>query len=112
MNALQTNRAKYLALVFGVIVALAALRGVARTNEAPPFPTQLGVEDTEFIFAGKCPHGENYRLHQYQKSVQGESLWFYDYQGPAGVGSVGTPTTPQVMSSRICRASAEILGVY
>jgi hypothetical protein len=112
MKFLPTKRAKYMAIISGLIAALATWQTLALTKQSPLLQTPLGPDDTEFIFVGKCHTGETYRIHQYSTMINGESLPFYDYQGPAGIGRVGTPATPQVLSARICRPSAEIVSVY
>jgi hypothetical protein len=112
MTFLQLNSAKYRFIVFGAIIGMAALHVMSGTREASRLYVSTGPDDTEFIFAGKCPNGESYRMHNYAKTIQGESLSFFDYQGPAGQGSVGTTATAQVMAARICRSSAEIMSVY
>jgi hypothetical protein len=69
---------------------------------------ELGNDELDFVFMGKCPNGELYRLKSYQQSINGASVSFYDYQGPAGQGTVQTKTHPKTMAARICRALAEI----
>lgn len=72
----------------------------------------LGNDDETFVFMGKCPNGEMYRLKAYQKWVDGTSESFYDYDGPAGKGSVQTKTSPRTLAVRICRKLAEIRSDY
>ena len=112
MTFFQVNSVKYKLIAGSVIIGIAALHGLGETSEASSLYAAPGPDDIEFIFAGKCPNGENYRIHNYPKTVQGESLSFFDYQGPAGQGSVGTSATAQVMAARICRSAAEISSVY
>jgi hypothetical protein len=112
MKFLPIKRAKYVAIISGLIAALATWHTLALTKQAPHAQKPLGPDDTEFIFVGKCHTGESYRMHHYSTTINGESLAFFDYQGPAGTGRVGTPATPQVLSARICRPSAEIVSVY
>jgi hypothetical protein len=69
---------------------------------------ELGNDDLDFVFMGKCPNGELYRLKSYQQWINGVSVSFYDYQGPAGQGTVQTRTPPKTMAVRVCRALAEI----
>ena len=69
------------------------------------------AEDT-FVFAGKCPNGESYRLFSYQKSTGASSQSFYDYEGPAGKGTVQSDTQPKVMTVRVCRKLAEIINTH
>lgn len=67
-----------------------------------------GGEEGEYLFAGKCPNGESYRLFSYQVVVHGDAKSFYDYEGPAGRGQVRTNTPPKTMAVRVCRELAEI----
>lgn len=72
-------------------------------------PTKDNQEET-FTFAGRCFNGEPYRLFLYQKSVAGFSQSHYDYDGPAGKGTVQSDTSPKVMAARVCRKFAEIIN--
>lgn len=78
-------------------------------REAKPWDMALGEDEQEFRFMGRCPDGATYRLHAYLKTVNDVNLPFYDYQGPAGVGTVKTAISPKVMAARVCRQRAEIL---
>lgn len=82
----------------------------ATPSEATDVRKPLGNDDDTFIFMGRCPHGEVYRLLSYDKEVNGLKQSFYDYEGPAGKGTVKTKTEPRVMMSRVCLALAEIAG--
>ena len=77
--------------------------------EAKPMVLALGEDEHEYGFMGRCPDGRTYRLHAYQKPVNGVNLPFYDYQGPAGAGTVKTAISPKVMAARVCRELAEIM---
>lgn len=68
----------------------------------------LGNDDETYVFMGRCPNGEMYRLKAYQKWVNGTSESLYDYEGPAGKGTVQTKTPPKTLAVRICRKLAEI----
>ena len=41
--------------------------------------------------------------------IDGQTNWHYDYEGPAGKGSVSTRATPRTMSVRVCTKLAEII---
>jgi hypothetical protein len=82
----------------------------AREVRAANAQVQLGNDDNTFIFAGRCPNGAMYRVHSYEQVQDGLTQSFYDYQGPAGKGTVRTSATPQTMVARICREMAEIKG--
>jgi len=69
---------------------------------------QIGNNDNEFIFAGRCINGESYRIYSYDKNIDGHSKSFYDYEGPVGQGTVMTNASPKTLAERICRQTAEI----
>jgi hypothetical protein len=66
-------------------------------------------EDT-FVYAGQCFNGEPYRLFLYQKNIAGVPHAHYDYEGPAGTGTVQSESAPKVMKARVCRKDAEIIS--
>ena len=70
----------------------------------------LSNDEAAFVFAGKCPSDEPYRLVSYQKNVSGLTHSFYDYEGPNGKGTVQSETSPKVMAARVCRKMAEIIN--
>jgi hypothetical protein len=71
---------------------------------------QLGNDDTNFMFGGVCPNGEPYKIVAYQQVVDNVPQAFYDYEGPAGKGTVRTTASPKTLSVRICRKLAEIIN--
>jgi hypothetical protein len=68
----------------------------------------LGNDEDAFIFSGRCPNGQTYRLFSYQTQVNGLTQFFYDYEGPVGKGTVKTRATPKTLAARVCRPLAEI----
>ena len=68
----------------------------------------LANDDDTFVFMGRCPSGEVYRLFSYDKEAGGRQRSFYDYEGPAGKGTVKTQTAPRVIMTRVCLPLAEI----
>lgn len=70
--------------------------------------TKIGNDEETFTFVGKCPNGSAYRVVSYQAELEGTRQSFYDYQGPAGKGTVRTNTSPQKMVVRLCREQADI----
>ncbi len=60
------------------------------------------------MFTGRCPTGNTYRIHSYQMDVDGLTQAFYDYEGPAGKGTVRTNAPPKKMALRVCNAFADI----
>jgi hypothetical protein len=92
-----------------VVMSVVALSStsIASADAISPALT-LGNEDTSFVFMGTCPNGAMYRLKAYEKWVDGTALSFYDYEGPAGQGTIHTKTPPKTIAARVCRALAEI----
>ncbi len=86
----------------------AQVTAATETSANTQVATHLGNDDDTFVFMGRCPSGTSYRLFAYDKQVNGVQKSFYDYQGPAGQGTVKTKTAPKVMVSRVCLALAEI----
>lgn len=84
-----------------------SLGSIASANPVRIAPV-LGNDFETYVVMGKCPNGEMYRLKAYQKFVDGTSESFYDYEGPAGKGSVQTKTSLRTLAVRICRKLAEI----
>jgi hypothetical protein len=91
-------------MVYTVTLSLAN----AGEAKAKHLQVQPGNNDTEFIFAGRCMNGESYRIYSYEKNIDGAVKSFYDYEGPAGKGTVITSASPKTVAERICRHSAEI----
>jgi hypothetical protein len=81
---------------------------VALVDKAAQTTKNMGNDENTFIFAGRCPNGQAYRLFSYQAEVEGLTQSFYDYEGPAGKGTVKTQATPKTVAVRVCRALAEI----
>jgi hypothetical protein len=84
-------------------------QGIARGSEPLKLPDVLGNDDSEFVFAGKCPDGEMYRIFAYSQRIQGQTISMYDYSGPAGQGTIRSNTTPRTLAVRVCRKQAEII---
>lgn len=70
--------------------------------------TKIGNDEETFTFTGKCPNGAAYRVVSYQMESEGTRQSFYDYQGPAGKGTVRTNVSPQKMVVRLCHELADI----
>jgi len=77
-----------------------------------PAKTESINDEESFVFGGKCDSGEPYRLYAYQKFTNGQLLSFYDYEGPAGKGTVQSNTIPKVLAARVCRKLAEIVNTH
>jgi len=88
---------------------LASSMTVGAAMPSPFVVPKVNPEET-FTFAGKCFNGEPYRLFLYQKNIAGISQSHYDYNGPAGTGTVQSETPPKVMAARVCRKYAEIIN--
>jgi hypothetical protein len=80
----------------------------AHANPHATYAPTLGNDDTTFVFAARCPNGEPYRLSAYQMEIDGLSQSFYDFEGPAGKGTIRTNTEPKKMVTRVCRNLADI----
>ena len=106
-KSLQLNGSIYLA---GIFMAIAP--GFFWANELQNENTPLGNDDTEFVFAGKCHNGENYRIFSYVKIIDGQAASFYDFEGPVGKGTIRSSTTPRTLSVRVCRQLAEVIDDY
>jgi hypothetical protein len=76
--------------------------------ESKTSQSSLGNDEQEFIFAGHCPNGNAYRIHSYQIDIDGLTQAFYDYEGPAGKGTVRTNAAPKKMAVRVCNELADI----
>jgi hypothetical protein len=106
---MNPQRTRFSLLVFGLLSLAGSCAMAATTGVSGP-RTVLGNDDDTYVFMGRCPSGEIYRLVSYDKEVNGLKQSFYDYEGPAGKGTVKTKTAPRVMMSRVCLALAEIAG--
>ena len=91
------------------MLSLAMLMAMSWTSNSHSTPTPLGNDDAEFVFAGRCPNGEKYRIFAYTQTFEGQPASFYDYEGPAGKGTVRSNTTPRTLAVRVCRKLAEII---
>jgi hypothetical protein len=69
----------------------------------------LRNDDATFVFAGRCPNGQPYRLFAHETEIEGRVYTSYNYEGPVGKGTVKTRATPKTMAVRICRVMAEIV---
>lgn len=61
-------------------------------------PTQVGENDSEFIFVGKCDSGKDYRMRAYQ--VAGVDK--YDYTGPLGSGTINSAVPAREAKDYVC----------
>lgn len=89
-----------------LVISAAPLTKAEGVQNSP----SLGQDDSTFVFMGVCPNGAMYRLKAYDKWSEGASRSFYDYEGPAGQGTIQTQTPPKTLAVRVCRALAEIVG--
>ena len=105
------SRLKTGILLGACLLASMALAPYVGANIAPiaKLRATFGNDEDTFIFAGKCPNGDNYRLVSYQAELSGARQSFYDYEGPAGKGKVSSNASPKTMSVRVCRQLAEII---
>lgn len=92
------------------VACLCLMLGAVCSAKSGKLTHELGHNEETFIFAGTCFNGEPYRLFLYQKDLSGVSQSHYDYEGPAGKGTVTSNAPPKVMAARVCRKSAEIIS--
>lgn len=102
------KHSKYFLLLCLVVnvATLPVLTAFANTNENTT--TAIGNDDTEFVFAGRCLNQEAYRIFSYQMEIDGLTQSFYDYEGPAGKGTIRTNIQPKKMLTRLCHHLADI----
>ncbi len=81
---------------------------VAWISNAKKSETKLNEDEDTYTFVGRCTNGQPYRIFSYQMEVDGYLQSFYDYEGPAGQGTVRTNAAPQKMVVRVCRGLADI----
>lgn len=96
-------------MLFGLMNAALSC-AVAAPSDTLVAQQAIGNDEDTFVFMARCPSGAMYRLISYDKEVSGIKQSFYDYEGPAGKGTVKTKTAPRVMASRVCLDRAEIAG--
>jgi hypothetical protein len=104
-NLKNSNSFFWLCLVVNV-ATLPFLTAFANPNENST--TAIGNDDTEFVFAGRCPNGETYRIFSYQMEIDGLTQSFSDYEGPAGKGTIRTNVQPKKLLTRLCHELADI----
>ncbi len=77
--------------VMGLFLCLASQ---ALADEAST--SRLADQASEtYRFVGTCPNGAPYRLFFCEAKIEGVLQSFYDYEGPAGRGTVKTNTPPR-----------------
>jgi len=91
------------------LLSLAVVMAMGWSRNSYSAPTPLGNDDAEFVFAGRCPNGEQYRIFAYTQTFEGQPAAYYDYEGPAGKGTVRSKTSPRTLAVRVCRKLAEII---
>ena len=106
LHHVKNSNLFFLLCLVANLATLPALTAFARTHEAPAYP--LGNDDTAFVFAGYCPSGEPYRLFSYPMEVDGLTESFYDYEGPAGKGTIRTNAPPKKILTRVCNNLADL----
>lgn len=79
-----------------------------QVTRAPQVQRLFADDEDTFVFAGRCPNAEPYRIFSYSLRVDGLAQSFYDYEGPAGKGTVRTNAVPKKMVARVCHALADI----
>jgi hypothetical protein len=100
-----TRFTNVLQLVFVIFSATCSAQEFSQNNE-----TLHKSNEDVLVFAGRCFNDEEYRLRFYLKLDQTQSMPYYDYMGPAGIGTVQVETEPKVMVARVCLKLAEIIN--
>ena len=96
--------AAFLLLCF--VANISTLPALATNTET--FSAGLRDNESEYIFVGRCSNGETYRLISYEIEIDGLLQSFYDYEGPAGKGTVRSEIAPKKMVVRVCHEQADI----
>jgi hypothetical protein len=100
---------RHMKLAWSIVFFMACLvANVGAVSSVAAPQKSMGNDEETFIFAGRCPNGQAYRLFSYQAEVDGLTEFFYDYEGPVGKGTVKTKASPKTLAVRICRVLAEI----
>lgn len=90
-------------------VGLSMVIGLTWADSVPVHAPPLGTDETAFVFMGTCDHGEKYRIVAYTQIFEGQPASMYDFEGPAGSGTIRSNTTPRTLAVRVCRKMAEII---
>lgn len=106
LKNLQHSKLFLLLCFVANIAALPVLAADVKVN--PSSVSAIGNDDTEFVFAGRCPHGEPYRIFSYQMEIDGINQSFYNFEGPAGKGTIRTNAQPKKMVVRLCHSLADL----
>lgn len=105
------NKSATIQILLGTcLLASAFIAPHVRAEVATAHSNQITVanDDNNFVFIGHCANGDSYRIFSYQLAVNGDSQVFYQYEGPAGKGTVRTNISPKKMAIRVCYASADL----
>lgn len=102
------NRSSLIVIACLLVNVVTAPTVMATLNKTQSYQPKLGNDEQEFIFAGSCANGEKYRIFSYQTDVDGLTQSFYDFEGPAGKGTVRTNVQPKKMAVRVCHELADI----
>lgn len=109
MASIPFSRTASIGIAFLLTAAFSIFLTTALSPVLAEKQTGVSNDENEFVFAGTCHNGENYRLFSYNKVVNGQTSSHYDYEGPVGKGSVSTQASPRTMAVRVCRKMAEII---
>ena len=78
------------------------------TDLSKTSPVAFGNDEQDFVDTGQCPNGDLYRIRAYQMDVDGLTHKFYDFDGPAGKGTIRTNASPKKIVVRVCHELADI----
>ena len=89
METIKFSRAITIGIAFTSTAALSIFLSTSVSPVLSKTVDNIGIgnDEKEFIFSGKCDNGQTYRLHSYEKVINGQTFSQYDYEGPAGKGT-------------------------
>jgi hypothetical protein len=96
-------------LITCLVANIAAFSAVfAMTDLSKTSPVAFGNDEKDFVVTGQCSNGNSYRVRTYQMDVDGLTQTFYDFDGPAGKGTIRTNASPKKIVVRVCHELADI----
>lgn len=102
------NRSSVFLLLCFVINIFTVPSLTALAADAGSVSSVLTSDDPGSTFAGLCPNGSPYRIFSYQLDIDGLTQSFYDYEGPAGKGTIRTGIPSEKMVVRVCHENADL----
>ena len=84
-------------------IAAIALSATAFAKQPKLEAVKVGENDTEFVFAGKCVSGQEYRMRAYQEAGVDK----YEYTGPIGSGKIDSVVAARVAKDYVCQENGK-----